>query len=112
MTARRRRLDPDELMRCSFCNKSPFDIRRLVAGPGAKICDDCVQVCVEILGGGTAAQAPPGSAKLLEWQGQVYCSICQTEVPDEDVVPVGDRGFLCRPCLAALRQVVARRARR
>src|SRR5438876_12446045 len=36
--------------RCSFCGKSQEDVRRLIAGPGAVyICDECVELCREII---------------------------------------------------------------
>src|SRR6476620_8282248 len=35
--------------RCSFCGKSQEDVRRLIAGPGAYICDECVELCREIV---------------------------------------------------------------
>lgn len=34
---------------CSFCNKSQDDVRKLVAGPNVYICDECVQLCNDIL---------------------------------------------------------------
>ena len=34
---------------CSFCAKSRQDVRRLIAGPGVYVCDECVALCVEIL---------------------------------------------------------------
>jgi hypothetical protein len=37
--------------RCSFCNKDQNDVRRLIAGPTALICDECVEVCNEIIAG-------------------------------------------------------------
>ena len=40
----------DEIVRCSFCNKSQNQVRKLIAGPnGAYICDECVDVCSEII---------------------------------------------------------------
>ena len=37
-------------MRCSFCNKTQSQVRKLIAGPeGVYICDDCVEVCAEII---------------------------------------------------------------
>jgi ATP-dependent Clp protease ATP-binding subunit ClpX len=40
----------DEIVRCSFCNKSQNKVRKLIAGPnGAYICDECVDVCSEII---------------------------------------------------------------
>ena len=35
--------------RCSFCGKQQEEVRRLIAGPGAYICDECIQVCREII---------------------------------------------------------------
>lgn len=36
--------------RCSFCNKSQDQVRKLIAGPnGAYICDECVDICSEII---------------------------------------------------------------
>jgi ribosomal protein L37AE/L43A len=34
---------------CSFCGKRQDQVRKLVAGPGVWICDQCVALCVEIL---------------------------------------------------------------
>lgn len=40
----------DKRMRCSFCNKSQDQVRKLIAGPnGAYICDECVDVCADII---------------------------------------------------------------
>jgi hypothetical protein len=35
-------------LRCTFCGKSQFDVRKLIAGPTAFICDECVTRCVKI----------------------------------------------------------------
>ena len=35
--------------RCSFCGKSQDQVRRLVAGPGAYICNECIALCQEIV---------------------------------------------------------------
>ena len=40
----------DDQIRCSFCNKPQSQVRKLIAGPaGSYICDECVEVCTEIL---------------------------------------------------------------
>lgn len=40
----------EEVVRCSFCNKSQAQVRKLIAGPnGAYICDECIEVCGEIM---------------------------------------------------------------
>jgi ATP-dependent protease Clp ATPase subunit len=37
--------------RCSFCGKNQSDVRSLIAGAMAFICDECVRVAVEVIGG-------------------------------------------------------------
>lgn len=40
----------DDQVRCSFCNKTQNQVRKLIAGPGSTyICDECVEVCAEII---------------------------------------------------------------
>ena len=47
MSARQK---PDlDVLRCSFCNKAQGDVRKLIAGPTVFICNECVEVCVDIL---------------------------------------------------------------
>ncbi|MBO5461269.1 MAG: ATP-dependent Clp protease ATP-binding subunit ClpX, partial [Ruminococcus sp.] len=40
----------DDVVRCSFCNKSQAQVRKMIAGPnGAYICDECIEICNEII---------------------------------------------------------------
>ena len=40
----------EEVVRCSFCGKAQAQVRKLIAGPnGAYICDECVEICTEII---------------------------------------------------------------
>lgn len=41
--------DEKRLVRCSFCGKHQDQVQRLIAGPGAYICNECVQLCLNIL---------------------------------------------------------------
>ena len=44
------RTDNNKQFRCSFCNKTQDQVRKLVAGPkGVYICDECIEVCAEIM---------------------------------------------------------------
>jgi ATP-dependent Clp protease ATP-binding subunit ClpX len=38
-----------EALRCSFCAKSEFEILKLVAGPGVFICNECIDLCNQII---------------------------------------------------------------
>ena len=44
------RNDEKKPVRCSFCGKHQEQVERLIAGPGAYICNECVQLCMGILG--------------------------------------------------------------
>ena len=35
-------------LRCSFCNKTQDQVRKLIAGPNVYICDECIEVCSEM----------------------------------------------------------------
>ena len=41
--------DTSDRRRCSFCRRSESRVGRLIAGPGVYICDECVELCNEIL---------------------------------------------------------------
>jgi ATP-dependent Clp protease ATP-binding subunit ClpX len=38
-----------EILKCSFCSKSQKQVRKLIAGPGVYICDECIELCNEII---------------------------------------------------------------
>ncbi|MGP3914217.1 ClpX C4-type zinc finger protein [Nonomuraea sp. 10N515B] len=41
--------DWKDKIRCSFCHKKSSDVQKLIAGPGVHICDQCIQLCNDIL---------------------------------------------------------------
>ena len=44
--------DGKKTLRCSFCGKHESQVRRMIQGPGVRICDECVQLCMSILNDG------------------------------------------------------------
>lgn len=38
-----------EPLRCSFCSKTQFEVRKLIAGPLVFICNECVDLCADII---------------------------------------------------------------
>ena len=48
---------------CSFCLKPDSEVARLVAGPGVYICDECVDLCRQVIG--SPPSLPPG---LTSWE--------------------------------------------
>ncbi len=41
--------EENKLLYCSFCGKSQHDVRKLIAGPSVFICDECVDLCNDII---------------------------------------------------------------
>jgi len=41
--------DGGDLLKCSFCGKSQKQVKKLIAGPGVYICDECIDLCYEII---------------------------------------------------------------
>ena len=41
--------DSGELLKCSFCGKSQKQVKKLIAGPGVYVCDECIELCNEII---------------------------------------------------------------
>ena len=50
----------EKLLYCSFCGKSQHEVRKLIAGPSVFICDECIELCNDIIR--DEAQAEPAAA--------------------------------------------------
>ena len=44
--------DRKKELRCSFCGKSEHEVHRMIQGPGVRICDECVRLCMDVLDDG------------------------------------------------------------
>ena len=49
-----------KVLRCSFCGKAEGQVHRMIQGPGVRICDECVQLCMSILDDGYSAAMDEG----------------------------------------------------
>jgi ATP-dependent Clp protease ATP-binding subunit ClpX len=68
--------DGDRLLYCSFCGKSQHEVRKLIAGPSVFICDECVELCNDIIreeiqeksvtGTGSSLPTPHEIKKILD----------------------------------------------
>jgi ATP-dependent Clp protease ATP-binding subunit ClpX len=56
--------DDGKLLYCSFCGKSQHEVRKLIAGPSVFICDECVELCNDILREEMQEKTSSGSNKL------------------------------------------------
>jgi|TARA_B110000238_G_C16136661_1_gene444080 ATP-dependent Clp protease ATP-binding subunit ClpX len=56
--------DSGKLLYCSFCGKSQHEVRKLIAGPSVFICDECVELCNDIIREEMQEQSPASGNKL------------------------------------------------
>lgn len=94
-------------LRCSFCNKSQRDVRKLIAGPAVQICNECIEICVDTLeedgilepGSKAGSDAVPAVTEPRSTLAPVYCALCQIRTPVEHAVLFPNRGWLCSSCM-------------
>ena len=55
---------PEPLLNCSFCGKSQNDVRKLIAGPGVYVCNECIDICNEIINDDEQTTTSPVRANL------------------------------------------------
>lgn len=104
------------VLRCSFCRKSHDDVRKLVAGPSVNICDECVEVCSEIVHEDSRLGAPPqmedgaiakDTPRVAVSGPAVRCALCRMPSPVEDGLLIRNRGVLCPGCIGEIEAAVA-----
>ncbi|NJP10471.1 MAG: ATP-dependent protease ATP-binding subunit ClpX [Leptolyngbyaceae cyanobacterium RU_5_1] len=77
----------DSHLKCSFCGKSQEQVRKLIAGPGVYICDECVDLCNEILdeelfdSSATAPQPVPRREPSSEKRKSRSANISLSQIP-------------------------------
>ncbi|KAB7790116.1 ATP-dependent Clp protease ATP-binding subunit ClpX [Bifidobacterium leontopitheci] len=54
----------EDVPRCTFCGKTEHQVRKLVAGPSASICDECIELCVDIISEERERNAEVNALKL------------------------------------------------
>ena len=54
----------EKLLYCSFCGKSQHEVRKLIAGPSVFICDECIELCNDIIREETATDRGGKGVKL------------------------------------------------
>jgi len=105
-------VNPEDLLRCSFCNNDQNDVRKLMAGEAREgrrvfICDECVEVCNKIIADDnrfenrSTSSLPP-----------VQRALCGAFLPQDDLLHIPDRKSVCVPCTAAFETAIAEERRR
>lgn len=100
-----------KVLRCSFCNKWQHEVQELIAGPKIFICDECVEVCNDIIADAKrfakSAELPAARAEEpIPWPTPIMCALCHHPA-DEGIVITGNRGTLCTDCVKAVEEARA-----
>ena len=91
---------------CSFCGKSQAEVRKLIAGPTVYICDECIDLCNDIIAEEVEqeAQLEGPASPVASLNAPAWCRVCRLPKSAEEVVAVSELGFfVCRRCLDLIR---------
>lgn len=72
MSDRNRGDDNEKLLYCSFCGKSQHEVRKLIAGPSVFICDECVELCNDIIQEEIEESASPSQSSHLPTPHEIH----------------------------------------
>lgn len=76
--------DDDKVLRCSFCGRSQSQVKRLVAGPGVYICDECIELCFDILEEeGVEEQSPQKASSKVPKPVEIKASLDEYVIGQE-----------------------------
>ena len=117
------RPDLKEPLQCSFCQKRQDRVKKLIAGPAAFICDECVAVCVDIMADddrwAVHQEAERLRVKMERETERVralratlrrdsgVCTLCGKVASADKLLSIGARGSLCGDCANAVEDALA-----
>ena len=82
------KVDDRKQLRCSFCNKTQDQVRKLIAGPGVYICDECIEICSEIIDEEFEGDAVTGTNINLMKPAEIKSFLDQHVIGQEDAKKV------------------------
>lgn len=102
---------------CTFCGRSQLEVRKLIAGPGAYICDGCAGLAGRVVSSGSADGTQLGRVfPVLEQDGGTrcrFCGKCRDEVAGMAAMPAESGGTfagpaaICAECLSLCNEIIA-----
>jgi ClpX C4-type zinc finger protein len=84
---------------CSFCGKSEHKVRKLVAGPAVLICDECVELCVDIIREENKSARVKLPAESPRQMPALSCSFCAKDQSEVEKLIAGPKVFICDACV-------------
>jgi hypothetical protein len=100
-------------LRCSFCLKYQHEVRKLIAGPTVFICDECIEVCNDIiadearLAGSAEVKPANGLADFPDSGPEMSCVLCRMPTIASHRLLIQNRGPLCFECIGEIDAAVS-----
>jgi len=96
------------LLVCSFCGKNQPQVRKLIAGPGVYICDQCISKADQVIATGEVAATPLSAVKPIgEDITTAKCSFCGKRRYQVSGLAAAARAAICTECLALCHEITA-----
>ena len=96
---------PEAKVNCSFCGKSQDEVRKLVAGPSVYICDECIDLCNDLIAEECEREEPTPITRDDPLPPVSACIVCRMPKVATDLLLVPGAGFVCCPCADAVRSI-------
>ena len=101
--------EPGTMLKCSFCGKLQKQVRKLIAGPGVYICNECIEKAERVIATGEAT-ATPLSAMTSVGEDmdalRVKCSFCGKRRHQVSGAAAAARLAICTECLALCHEII------
>jgi hypothetical protein len=98
------------LLKCSFCGKQQENVRKLIAGPGVYICNECVEKADQVIATGEPAATPLSAMTSMsedQDDARFKCSFCGKRRHQVSGVAVAARVAICTECLTLCHEIIA-----
>ncbi len=94
---------PSEPLHCDFCSKPSTEVEKLFPGPnGVRICNECVDVCHEIIL--DFAEHPENDKSAIETDSSYHCSFCTKGRDEVEHLIAGPTVYICNECAGRFRE--------
>ena len=97
--------EDNKLLSCAFCGKNQNEVRKLIAGQSVHICNECVQVCDEILTKENVDEAEKDLKAATSSTEERLCGVCMEARETDELIFLPHAAYMCAGCLEELQAV-------
>ena len=97
--------EESKLLICSFCGKNQDEVRKLIAGHSVHICNECVDMCDDILTKETGDDAEGAPKAQDDPSAERLCGICMEPRETDELVFLPHAAYMCAGCLEEIQIV-------